>query len=163
MLSLKQLEFLTKNAQAQEYKKPYVYQLGHKQYSLKELQMIESTFLKENKVLSQAQKEQFQIVLIQARADFLTIVEQFLINAKEAKELMTEIVAESCKARQNLDAYIFKWAQINTGEPEKTIFKRDINSFISLSIFCSELIDFLEDFASSCPVALENLQRLKHS
>ncbi len=159
----KAVKYLIANAGAIEYQKPYVYQLGHKQYSLKELQIIEGTLAKENKQLSDAQKEQFQIVTIQARADFLTIVEQFLINAKEFKELMIEIVEESCKARQNNDAYIFKWAHVNTGESEKVIFKRDINDFTSLALFCSELIDFLEDFASSCPNALENLKKLKHT
>jgi len=154
---------LIANAGATEYQKPYVYQLGQKQYCLKELQIIESTLAKENKHLSDAQKEQLKLVLIQARADFITIVEQFLVNAKEAKDLMIEIVEESCKARQNNNAYLLKWAHINSGEAEKVIFKRDINNFTNLFVFSNELIDFLEDFASSCPNALENLKKLKHT
>jgi hypothetical protein len=159
----KAMKHLTTQAGATEYQKPYLYQLGQKQYSLKELQIIEGTILKDNKTLSEGQKEQFDIVLVQARADFITIVEQFLINAKSAKDLMGEIVNESCKLRQNTNAYILKWAHINTTESEKVIFKRDISTLTSLSVFCNELIDFLEDFASSCPNALENLKKLKHT
>ena len=76
---------------------------------------------------------------------------------------MIEIIEESCKLRGKSDAYILKWSRMETVESEKAIFKRDIVNCTSLSTFCSELIDFLEDFASSCPHALENLKNLKHS
>jgi leucyl-tRNA synthetase len=159
----KAIAYLTEHMNAQEYKKPILYHIGNKHYSLKEIQMIEHTLQKENKPLSEAQKELFSIILIQTQADFLAIVEQFLINAKAARELMIEIITESCKLRQKNDAYILKWSRIDSNESEKVIFKRDINNCTSLSLFCSELIDFLEDFASSCPNALANLKSLKNT
>ena len=159
----KAMAYLAEHLHAQEYKKPITYHLGNKYYSLKELQMIEHTFQKENKPLSEAQKELFAIILIQLQADFLTIVEQFLINVKAARELMIEIISESCKLRQKTDAYLLKWSKIDPNESEKLVFKRDISNCSSLSIFCSELIDFLEDFASSCPNALANLKHLKNT
>lgn len=159
----KAMAYLTQQLQAQEYKKAINYHLGNKYYSIKELQMIEQTLQKENKPLSESQKELFAVVLIQAQADFLTIVEQFLINAKAARELIIDIVAESCNLRQKKDAYILKWSRIDPSESEKDIFKRDVNTCTSLSQFCTELIDFLEDFASSCPHALENLKNLKNT
>jgi len=159
----KALEYLQKNAGAEEYKKPYVYQLGNKQYSLQELSLIEMTLQKEHKELSAAQKEMMAIIMIQAQADFLTIVEQFLVNAREAKELMIEIIDESCALRGSNDAYLLKWAHLNTTESEKTIFKRDINNFTGLCKFSAELVDFLGDFASSLPNALETIKNLKHT
>ena len=76
---------------------------------------------------------------------------------------MIEIIAESCELRQKKDAYILQWSKLDpTNISEKDIFKRDINNCSKLSVFCSELIDFLEDFASSCPHALDNLKNLKH-
>lgn len=159
----KALAYLQKNAGAVEYQKPYVYQLGNKQYSLHELQLIEATLAKEKKELSAAQKEMMAIIMIQAQADLLTIVEQFLVNAREAKELMLEIIDESCSLRGSNDCYLLKWAHMNTTESEKTIFKRDISNFTSMCKFCSELIDFLSDFASSLPCALETIKNLKHT
>lgn len=157
------IEYLQKNAGAIEYKKPYSYQLGNKQYSLQELSMIELTLQKEHKELSASQKELMAIIMIQAQADFLTIVEQFLENAREAKELMIEIIDESCNLRGSNDAYLFKWAHLNTTESESVIFKRDINTFTGLCKFSSELVDFLGDFASSLPTALETIKNLKHT
>ncbi|MBI2344608.1 hypothetical protein HYV10_00860 [Candidatus Dependentiae bacterium] len=159
----KAISFLIEHAGAQEFKKAITYHLGNKNYSLKELQMIEHTLQRENKPLSESQKELFTIILLQAQADFLTIVEQFLINVKAVKDLIIEIIDESCKLRNKMDAYILKWSRMETTESEKTIFKRDINNCTGLSGFCTELIDFLEDFASSCPHALENLKNLKHT
>ncbi len=155
--------YLAEHLNAQEYKKPMLYHLGNKHYSLKEIQMIEHTLQRDNKPLSESQKELFSIILIQTQADFLAIVEQFLINAKAARELMLEIIAESCKLRQKNDTYLLKWSRLDSNESEKVIFKRDINNCTSLSLFCSELIDFLEDFASSCPNALANLKNLKNT
>lgn len=146
-----------------EYKKPLLYQLGNKHYSLHDLQMIELTLAKENKELSPTQKDLLKIIMIQAHADFLTIVEQFLINAKEAKDLMIELIEESCSLRDNKDAYLLKWAHFKTNESEKVIFKRDINSFNNFYKFGTELVDFLGDFASSMPNALETLKSVKHT
>lgn len=161
----KAMAYLTEHMNAQEYKKPMLYHLGNKHYSLKEIQMIEHTLQKDNKPLSEAQKELFSIILIQTQADLLSIVEPFLINAKAMRDFMLEIITESCKLRQKkeIDTYLLKWSRIDSNESEKVIFKRDINNCTSLSLFCSELIDFLEDFASSCPNALANLKNLKNT
>jgi len=154
---------LQKNNIGSEYKQYLLYQLGNKHYSLHELQMIELTLAKENKELSQSQKELLKIIMIQAQADFLTIVEQFLVNAKDAKDLMVELIEESCALRDNKDAYLLKWAHFNTTETEKVVFKRDINTFNNFYKFGTELVDFLGDFASSLPCALETLKSVKNT
>ncbi|MBP9764754.1 class I tRNA ligase family protein [Candidatus Babeliales bacterium] len=155
--------YIVQNQLGTEYQKTLIYQTGNKHYSIHELYMIEQTLQKEKRELSGAQKELFSVLMAQAQADFLTIVEQFLVNAKNARELMVELVEESCTVRNNKDAYLIKWANLNSSEPEKYIFKRDIINFTNMHKFCTELIDFLGDFASSCTNALEAIKNLKHS
>lgn len=157
------IAYLQDNNVGAEHTKNLVYQLGNKQYSLYELQVIEQTLQKGNKSLSSAQQELFKIIMIQAQSDFLAIVEQFLINARDAKELMIELIDESCALRNNKEAYLLKWAHLETTESEKVIFKRDINTMTNFYKFGSELVDFLGDFASSCPCALEGLKNIKNS
>jgi hypothetical protein len=125
--------------------------------------MIEATLLKENKSLSTTQKELMSIIMLQVQADLLSTVEHFLVDAKEHKDLMIELIAESCILRKNNNSYLLYWSKLNTNESEKVVFKRDINTFSTLAKFCNELIDFLSDFASSCPHALANLKSIKNN
>lgn len=157
------LEFLQKNNVGSEYAKPILYTFMDKTCSINDLQAIELALTPENKTLSAAQKEAFEILMLQAQSDFLHIVEQFLVNAKNEKEFMIELIEESCNLRKNKDAYLLHWAHMNTNESEKVIFKRDMNTFYTLTKFCGELIDFLGDFASSCTHALENLKNIKNN
>lgn len=159
----KAIAFLQSNQIGSEYKEPLLYSFLNKSCSINDLQAMESLLLKEHKTLSASQQEMLAILMLKVQADFLSIVEQFLINAREAKELMIELIEESCALRKNNEAYLLKWARMNTTESEKTIFKRDINSFYNLCKFCAELIDFLGDFGSSCTHALENLKNIKNN
>lgn len=157
------ISYLQDNDLGKEHLKNLVYHLGNKQYSLYELQVIEQTLQKSNKPLSATQQDLFKIIMIQAQSDFLAIVEQFLVNARDAKDLMIQLIDESCALRDNKDAYLLKWAHLETSEPEKIIFKRDINTMTNFYKFGSELVDFLGDFASSCPSAIEGLKNIKNS
>jgi hypothetical protein len=158
----KAITFLQGQKNGTEYKEPLLYHFMNKTCSINDLQAIETLLAQENKSLSAHQKEAMLILMLQVQSDFLSIVEHFLINAREAKELMVELIEESCALRNNKDAYLLHWAQFKTNEPEKIIFKRDINTFYNLCKFCAELIDFLGDFGSSCTHALANLKKLQN-
>ncbi|MBP7854613.1 class I tRNA ligase family protein, partial [Candidatus Babeliales bacterium] len=146
-----------------EYKQPIVYQFMNKSYSINDLQALETLLMQEHKTLTNQQKDDLLILMMQAQRDFLHIVEHFLINAREAKELMIDLIQESCTLRKNKDAYLLYWVNLKTNESEKVIFKRDINSFYKFCKFCAELIDFLGDFGSSCTHALENLKNISNN
>ena len=158
----KAIAFLQSQNIGTEYKEPLLYHFTNKTCSINDLQAIETLLKQENKTLSAHQKESMLILMLQVQSDFLSIVEHFLINAREAKELMIELIEESCASRNNKDAYLLHWAHLNSNEPEKIIFKRDINTFYNLCKFCAELIDFLGDFGSSCTHALANLKKLQN-
>jgi len=144
-----------------EYHEHVLYSLQGKLYSVSDLQAIEVTLHQEHKNLSQSQKDALSVAMIQVQSDFLGLVEHFLASAKETKELMIELIEESCKLRKNNDCYLLHWAHLKNTEPERIVFKRDIRTFNIFVKFCSDLVDFLSDFASSCPRALENLRNLK--
>ena len=142
-----------------DYNQPILYHVYDQNYSATELQTIESTLNHNN--LSPAQKDSLQIAMHQVQADFLSLVEHFLSSIKETKDLMIDLVEESCQLRHNNDSYLLHWACLNTATPARTTFQHDITTFQSFTKFCNDLIDFLGDFASSCPKALKNLKDLK--
>ena len=141
---------------------PIMYDFFGKKYSLENLKVIEEALLKENLHISAQQKEVLDILMNYAQADLLEIVEPFLVNIYAAKDLMIELIEESCQLRQTGRSYMMTWSQLKGNESEKVIFKRDITTFQELAKFCSDLVNFLGDFASSCPHALEHLKRLKN-
>jgi hypothetical protein len=143
------------------YSKNVLYDLQSKLYSVSDLQTIEAALQQEHKNLSQQQKDALSIAMIQVQSDFLGLVEHFLASAKETKELMAELIEESCTLRKNNDCYLLQWTRLKTSQPERVVFKRDIKTFNTFVKFCTDLFDFLGDFAASCPKALENLKNLR--
>ena len=72
---------------------------------------------------------------------------------------MIALIEESCQLRNNNTCYLLQWAQLNDEFNEKDIFRRDITSIKALTIFCKDLVNFLGDFAHSCPKAFENIRK----
>ena len=103
-------------------------------------------------------------ILIFAHADFLSLVESFLVNIQSTRPLMIPLIAESCKKRnkKETDCYLLKWSTMDGKEPERVRFKKDIVSFMDLAHFSSDLIQFLSDLAYSCTHAQAYLKSLQN-
>jgi len=145
----------------EEYKQPILYTFHDKEFSIEQLQTVEKKLIEQN--IFTAEKATFTILLNQMQADFLEIVEQFLMSVQKMKTIMIDLVIESCQLRKNNECYLLRWSQLDTsGESEKTIFKRDIKKTHELFQFCSDLVDFLGDLGSSCPRALKFLDDQKN-
>ena len=158
----KVITFLKESKIGTKYSCPILYEFCGKKYSLENLKIIEETLIKEHLNMSSQQQESFKILMNYAQADFLDIVEPFLKSINAAKDLMIELIEQSCQLRNTSNCYMLKWSQIKSADSEKIIFKRDILTFQELAKFCSDLVNFLGDFASSCPHALDNLKQLKN-
>ncbi len=130
-------------------------------HSIKDLAKIESAVYKNSTQSSQINglKQDLKIVLNYAQADFLEIVEKFIINVKNTKTLMISLIEESCALRTNSNCYLLQWSQLKGDVNEKDVFRRDITSMKELTVFCKDLVNFLGDFAHSCPKALENVRK----
>ena len=136
------------------------YSHNNQLYSIKDLAKIETAVYKNTSQNPQIAtlKKDLQITLNYVHADFLEIVEKFIINLKNTKALMIALITEDCEIRGNHDCYLMRWCQLNGNDNEKDIFRRDIVSMKELTVFCKDLVNFLGDFAHSCPKALQNIR-----
>jgi len=138
-----------------------LYEYAGQQYSIKDLAKIEAIIHKNEptSIETQLQKEHLSMLLNYAQADFLELVEQFIINIKNTKSLMIAIIEESCSQRKMTDSYLPRWSKIPSHIHEKDAFKADILSLKDLTLFCRDLVNFLDDFAHSCPHALDYIRK----
>lgn len=137
------------------------YKHNNQLYSIKDLAKIEAAVYKSTTSNSHINtlKKDLKIALNYAQADFLDIVEKFIINVKNTRALMTNLIQEDCQIRENADCYLLRWSQIQGNDNEKDVFRRDIASMKELTIFCKDLVNFLGDLAHSLPKALENVRK----
>ena len=97
-----------------------------------------------------------------AQADFINVASQFLGSLKEYKAFLAGLVEESCTLREKENSYLLKWSKMNSSESEEIVFKRDIKSFTMLATFYRDLLEFLMDFKTSCPVSREWIKNLNN-
>jgi len=153
------IQYLEEHSLGYAHKELLRYEYNNKEYAIKDIAKIEAALYK-NPTPSEyttEQKNALRVILIHAQADFLEIVEKFIINIKNTRSLMTALIEESCTLRKNPDCYLLKWTHFNGSESEKDVFRRDITSSKELTIFCKDLINFLSDLAHSCPNALNSI------
>lgn len=157
------IEFLEENNAGVAHTEALQYKYDDQYHSIKNLAKVEAFMNSKKHDLPKEtvhdKVKELQIILNYAQADFLEIVEPFFVNAKNTKDLMVDLIEESCKLRNNNDCYLLRWCHIKGDEDERVIFHRDITSVRYLTIFCKDLVNFLGDLAHSCPRALEDLRK----
>lgn len=154
------IEFLEKNNSGRAHTQTLLYNHNNQLYSIKDLAKIETAIYKNSTHNTQINelKKDLKIILNYAQADFLEIGEKFLINVENMRSLMITLIHESCEQRYNNDCYLMRWAQLKDGANTKEVFRRDIISVKEFTVFCKDLVNFLGDFAHSCPKALQNIR-----
>lgn len=154
-------DYLIMRQQCITHTEKILYEYNKNIYSIIDLAKFEAALTKSSGTNIQLNelKKDLKIALNYAQADFLEIGEKFLINVKNNKSLMVVLIEESCALRKNEQCYLLRWAQMKGNVNEKEIFRRDITSLKAFRNFCKDLINFLEDFAYSCPLAFENIRK----
>jgi hypothetical protein len=154
------IDYLEKNNCGYAHTEVLQYRHNNQLYSIKDLAKIETAVYKNSTQNSQINelKKELKIILNYAQADFLEIGEKFLINVENMKSLMIALIHESCELRANNNCYLMQWAQLKDGVNAKDVFRRDITTVKDFTIFCKDLVNFLSDFAHSCPKALQNIR-----
>ena len=154
------IDYLVLHNYGQAYTELLQYHHNDQCYSIKDLAKIETAIYKNGAQGSHIEelKKDLKITLNYAQADFFEIVEKFLINAKNTKALMIALMEEDCTLRSNDQCYLLKWSHLPDTTDAKEAFNRDITSMRELTIFCKDLVNFLGDFAHSCPKALQNIR-----
>jgi hypothetical protein len=157
---------LIRAGRAKKHSELICYSYDHKKEPFYNLLKIEA-FLKKNKhSLSPAVYKQKKALLDElltfAHADFLSLVESFLVKIQGARPLMIPLIAESCAKRKKDDCYLLRYSNMDGNESERVRFKKDIVTFADLASFSTDLIHFLSDLAYSCPCAQAYLKSLNN-
>ncbi len=133
-----------------------LYELSDKKCSVKELAEIE-------KMMQDTHDAEglrvLRPVLKKAKEDFIQWVMKFLGESQGAKMQMFLLIEESCHKRKRYDSLLLRWASAPEGEEEHQ-FEKDIANFKIFDIFCTDLINFLEDLMNSCPKAKAQFQEI---
>ena len=155
------IEYLEDNNLGTAHKELLKYHYNDQEYSIKDITKIESAVYKNNaqSPYITEQKNKLKIILVYAQADFLEIVEKFLVNVKNTKSLIVALIEESCSIRKNPDCYLLRWCHFTSDQSEKEVFRRDITTTKELMAFSRDLVNFLSDLAHSCPNALKNISQ----
>ncbi len=159
----KTLQYLEEQNAGYEIEELIQYLYDGEKHSMRSLVHIED-YLQEHKdtlgeIMYTKKMVELKILLKYAQADFLQIVEPFLLNVRGTKDLMNVLVEESCKKRSLTSCYLLDWTRYGKEIDESTIIKKDITSLKMLAQFCSELVNFLADLAHSCPHALASIKK----
>lgn len=129
------------------------YTFEGKQHSIRSLAQIEQTLLQDvNNKKNKNKWKKLQKVLIQAKADFIAISDEFLDNARGSKKILVILIEEDCKKRNRPDSLLLEWVKTGEGQ-EKVMFEKRIINFIRYYSLNTDLLNFLADLVRSCPKA----------
>lgn len=103
--------------------------------------------------------DELKQVLILAKKDFLNKVKPYMATARGAKKPMFMLIKESCKKRNRSDSILLRWGAARE-EDEERQFEHDIVGFGIFDVFCTDLMNFMEDVIRSCPKALEQFKHM---
>lgn len=120
-------------------------------YTVHELVTLEETYHND---------PEFITLLEQVKIDFENLVSQFISSARGTKQYLIHLIEESCKRRNRMDSILLTWADAKE-EDETALFKTQVTSFKELNLFCSDLMNFLEDLMVSCPKAMGQFKALR--
>lgn len=103
--------------------------------------------------------QELEPLLMQAKQDFINGVTIFMSTARGTKQQMLMLIEESCQKRKRFDSLLLRWGSASE-DAEEQQFQEDVYNFQVFSIFCRDLINFLEDLMRSCPKGYAQFQQL---
>ncbi len=105
-------------------------------------------------------------VLNQAKEDFLEKTSSYIESIRGFKKQILMLIDESCEKRDKKDCFLRKWGEETEGN-EGHFLRQEIKTFKSFETFCTDLTNFLEDMARSCPrgkeLFIELMRKSKNS
>lgn len=130
-------------------------------YTVQELRKKEESLTSK----SPGQSSQLHECIRRMRDDFEAISKEFQVIAQGTKPIMSIFIEESCKKRNRTDSLLLIWSKTKE-QDEYTLFDLHVKSIKDFEIFVTDLYNFLEDLAFSCPKATkqfnDRLEKYKH-
>lgn len=123
-----------------------MYEFEGKNYCLSELAEIERS-LDESDI---ARKETLREVLEEAKDDFLGITIDYIESIAGVKDYILLLLEDFFDKKGLERCFLLRWGEAEYGEEEQLI-KKEILTFEDFVEFCTDLSDFLEALARSCP------------
>ncbi|MFC1841771.1 hypothetical protein ACFLYA_01745 [Candidatus Dependentiae bacterium] len=91
-------------------------------------------------------------VLEVAKEDFIAVSSLYLESAKGMKAALLLIIKEYCQKRGLEKCFLLDWGETEEGGEEESI-RENVKAFSNIVNLCTDMIDFLEVMARSCPKA----------
>jgi hypothetical protein len=93
-----------------------------------------------------------QVYLDEVKKYFNTKVTPFMSYAHGMKDIIHELISESCRKRNRNDSFMLTWGECEEGKETEKLHK-GITTFKALDLLVLDLVNFLKDFVHSCPKA----------
>ena len=127
-----------------------LYTYKGKKLTIKQLVEIEKT-----EKMHSTLKKCYNVV----KDDFLRKVQPFFAEARETKSIMVKLIENSCSQRNRMNSVLLTWVEVD-GEGEEEVFHQQLTSFKDFHIFCSDIVNFLNDLVNSCPKARKQFEKI---
>lgn len=79
-------------------------------------------------------------------------VTPFMSYARGMKDIIHELIAESCEKRNRADSFMLTWGKCEEGKETETL-QKEIATCRAFDMLVNDLVNFLKDFVHSCPKA----------
>jgi hypothetical protein len=128
------------------------YELNGKKYGIHELAKIEKDCT--NTLIQQ----QLQELLKKAKLEVMDLLRPFVDVVGATRWIVTPILEEWIEKRQKTSTLLIKWK--DCPGTEEVLFNKMIQSFVSLTRFCTDLRIFLGDLIHNCPKGYAQFEEL---
>jgi len=139
------------------------YQLDGVRYGAYSLTRHEEQFKKAQDA-SDVRVQDLQRLLRESKRDFMAIAGEFRVVVRGSKSIVAALVEESCTRRGRPGSLLCVWAKTKEAD-EDVLFDSHVKTFGEFTLFCSDLLNFLNDLVNSCPRAnalfVERVERWK--
>lgn len=130
-----------------------LYIFNNEPYSGNQLARLEASMTPEERIT-------LQPLLQKVKEDVVTIMHDFIDDARGARDLIDQITKDWAHVRNRPNSLLLTWGKQKDGH-EVEYFFSEIDSFEKIVIFANDLLSFLDDLIASCPVGMKQYQELK--
>ncbi len=107
---------------------------------------------KQREELCTKKRALLNVQLDEAKKHFNTKVAPFMSYARGMRDIVNDLILESCRKRNRIDSYMLTFSKCEEGKEAETI-QKNITTCDAMNMLVLDLVNFLKDFVHSCPKA----------
>ena len=132
-----------------------VHSFENKMWTLKELATFEQEYKKSKRRIKKLHETCLGSIIQEISARSCSYAKL----ARGAKSSLLVLINESCKQHNRSKSVLQNWGQVKDGTESEQLY-RDLKNVQLCAEFCQDMINFLEDMMSSCPIGQAQLYDL---